>query len=182
MTKVAIYVRVSTEEQNTDNQEQLIIEYCIRNNYEIFDTYKDTFTGTSDNRPEFNRMLIDMRLYKFNTIAVARLDRLTRKLKHLLSMIDEFKSKGVGLIAIHQNIDTTNASGIMQMQMLGVIAEFERNLISDRTKEAFYVDSEGKKRSRKSDKLVGARGKDKKERKKRGVLRRSQKQEQNYDF
>lgn len=179
--KVAIYCRVSTDDQNTDNQEQLIKDYCIRNNHTIYDIYRDTYSGTSDNRPAFNELLKDMRLYKFNTIAVARLDRLTRKLKHLLSMIDEFKSKGVGLIAIHQNIDTTTASGIMQMQMLGVIAEFELNLISDRTKEAFYIDSDGKIRSRKSDKLVGSRGKDKKERKKRGVLRKSQKQEQIYD-
>lgn len=174
--KVAIYCRVSTEDQTTDNQEQLIREYCIRNGHEIYKVYKDVYTGTSDNRPAFNELLRDMRLYKFNTLAVARLDRLTRKLKHLLSMIDEFKSKGVGLIAIHQNIDTTTASGIMQMQMLGVIAEFERNLISDRTKESFYRDSEGKLRSRKNHKLVGARGKDKKERRKRGVLRLAQKQ------
>lgn len=170
--KVAIYCRVSTDEQTTDNQEQLIKEYCKRNEHEVYKVYKDIYTGTTDIRPSFNELLNDLRQYKFNCIAVKRLDRLTRKLKHLLSLVDEFKLKGVSLIAIDQNIDTTTASGIMQMQMLGVISEFERNLISDRTKDAFYRDSQGLLRSRKSNKLVGVRGKDKRERKKRGVLRK----------
>lgn len=180
--KVAIYIRVSTDEQTTDNQEDLCLDYCKRMNFEVFKIYRDIYTGTSDNRPEFNELLKDMRLYRFNAIVVLRIDRLTRKLKHLLNMVDEFKSKGVDIVSINNNIDTTTAMGKAFFQISGVFSELERNLISDRTKDAFYKDDEGRLRSKKTDKLVGVRGKDRKERKKRGVLRRSQKQEQNMVF
>lgn len=172
--KVAIYCRVSTDEQNVDSQEAHCLEYCQRMGYEVFKVYKDVYTGTSDNRPMFNELLHDMRLYRFNAIMVTRLDRLTRSLQHLLGLIDEFKLKGVGLICSTQEINTTTPAGIFQMHVFGAVSEFERNLISARTKESFYRDSEGKLRSRKSHKLVGVRGKDKHPRLKRGVLRKAQ--------
>lgn len=134
--KVAIYTRVSTEEQNPKTQEEICLRYCEKMNYQVHKVYTDVYTGTSDKRPSFNKMLEDMRKYEFDIIIITRLDRLTRSLKHLLGLIDEFNAKRIGLIVTEQNIDTQSSSGKMQMQMLGVIAEFERNLISDRTKEA----------------------------------------------
>lgn len=176
--KAGIYARVSTEEQNVDSQVAHCTEYCKRMNIDIFKVYTDVYTGTSDNRPAFNELIDDMRQYRFNVIVVSRLDRLTRSLKHLLTFIDELKTKAVGIVSVTQNIDTTSPAGVFQMQVFGAVAEFERNLISSRTKEAFYKDSEGRLRSRKTHKLVGVRGKDKQERKKRGVLRKGQKQAQ----
>ncbi len=161
--KVAIYCRVSTEEQDADKQEYLCQEYCQRNNIEVYKVYKDVISGTTISRPEFNQMLNDMRLYRFNTIMVTKLDRIGRSLSHLLSLFDEFKRKGVEFIAITQNIDTSTAAGKLQMQMLAAFAEFERNMISERTKE-------GLRRAV----GVGKRGKDKRPRRKRGVLRKGQ--------
>ena len=158
--KVAIYARVSTEEQDADKQELYIKEYCQRQQYEIYKVYKDVISGTTTSRPAFNQLLADMRQYKFNALIVTKLDRIGRSLRHLLSIFDELKNKGVEFIAITQNIDTTTASGKLQLQILGAFAEFERNLISERTKE-------GLKRAV----GVGKRGKDKKARKKRGGLR-----------
>lgn len=159
--KIAIYCRVSTEEQDADKQEEACKEYCRRQNLEIFKVYKDVMSGKAISRPGFDEMLRDMRLYKFDTVMVTKLDRLARSLQHLLVLFDEFKNKGIQFIAITQNIDTTSSIGKFQLQVMGAFAEFERNIISERTKEGLRY-----------AKNVGKRGKDKKERKKRGVLRK----------
>lgn len=158
--KVAIYVRVSTEQQDYDKQLDLCKKHCEVKGYEIYKVYSDVISGKTTSRPQFNEMIKDMRLYKFNAIVVTKLDRIGRSLQHLLSMFEEFSNKGVQFIAVTQNIDTTTSSGKLQMQILGAFAEFERNLISERTKEGL-----------KNAKNVGKRGKDKKPRKKRGGLR-----------
>ena len=161
--KVAIYCRVSTEEQDADKQEIACIDYCKRNNLEVFRIYKDSnISGSKTSRPNFDIMLEDMRKYNFNCIMVTKLDRIGRSLQHLLSLFDEFQKKGVNFIAITQNIDTSSSIGKFQLQILGAFAEFERNIISERTKEGL-----------KGVKNVGKRGKDKKARKKRGGLRKA---------
>lgn len=157
---VAVYCRVSTEEQNADKQEDLCKEYCKRNNHNIYKIYKDVISGSKSSRPSFDELLKDMRAYKFNAIMVTKLDRIGRSLKHILSLFDEFGTKGVNFIATTQNIDTTTATGKLQFQIIGAFAEFERNIISERTKEGL----------RKAI-GVGKRGKDRKPRRKRGVLR-----------
>jgi DNA invertase Pin-like site-specific DNA recombinase len=159
--KVAIYTRVSTEDQHAHKQRLACEEYCKRHGFEVFKVYTDVISGMKSSRPEFNELLNDMRQYKFNAIMVTKLDRLGRSLQHLLSLIDEFKAKGVHFIAITQNIDTSSAIGKFQLQVMGAFAEFERNIISERTKEGL-----------KYAKNVGKRGKDKKPRKKRGGLRK----------
>ena len=143
--KIAIYCRVSTEEQDADKQEYACREYCKRNNFEIYKVYKDVISGTTSSRPEFNKLLEDMRQMKFNAIMVTKLDRLGRSLQHLLSLFDEFQSKGVNFIAVTQNIDTSTSTGKLQMQIMGAFAEFERNLISERTKEGLKRRKEGKR-------------------------------------
>ena len=131
--------------------------YCERMNIEIFNTYQDIISGTTSSRPAFNKMLQDMREFKFDVIVVTKLDRIGRSLQHLLSLFEEFQKKKIDFIATTQNIDTSNSAGKLQLQIMGAFAEFERNLISERTKEAL-----------KDNPNVGKRGKDKKPRKKRG--------------
>lgn len=159
--KIAIYCRVSTEEQFADKQEYICKEYCERNGYEVFKVYKDVISGSTTSRPQFNKLIEDMRHFKFHAIIVTKLDRLGRSLQHLLSLIDEFNNKGIHFIAVTQNIDTTSASGKLQLQIMGAFAEFERNIISERTKE-------GLRRAI----GVGKRGRDKYPRKRRGVLKK----------
>ncbi|MBI4188043.1 MAG: recombinase family protein [Chloroflexi bacterium] len=161
MIKVAIYARCSTTDQDTIVQERICQEYCQRNNLEVYDCYSDNgISGMNDSRPAFNDLLRDMRLVKFNCVMVTKLDRIGRSLQHILALFEEFSGKGVHFIAVTQNIDTSSAAGKFQLQMLGAFAEFERNIISERTKEALQY-----------AKKVGKRGKDKKPRLKRGVLR-----------
>lgn len=158
--KVAIYVRVSTEEQDLTNQIELCKKHCEIHNHEIYKIYKDIFTGTKESRPAFNELLKDMRGYKFNMVIVSKLDRMGRSLSHLLTLFQEFNTKGVQFVAVTQNIDTSTASGKLQLQIMGSFAEFERNLISERTKEGL-----------KGKVNVGKRGKDKRPRKMRGKKR-----------
>ena len=159
--KVAIYCRVSTEDQDADKQEDICKEYCKRNNLDIFKVYKDIISGSTSSRPEFNLLLEDMRSLKFDCIMVTKLDRLGRSLQHLLSMFNEFGKRGIHFIAVTQNIDTSSASGRLQMQIMGAFAEFEREIIRERTKEGL----------RKAI-GVGKRGKDKNPRKRRGGLKK----------
>jgi site-specific DNA recombinase len=158
--KVAIYCRVSTEEQNADTQEKICRDYCERQQFEVYKVYKDIMSGKTTSRPEFNQMLDDMRSQKFNCIMVTKLDRVGRSLQHLLSLFEEWSKRSVHFVATTQNIDTSSASGKLQMQIMGAFAEFERNIISERTKE-----------SRAGKVNWGKRGKDKKPRLKRGDLK-----------
>lgn len=158
--KAAIYARVSTEDQHAEKQIEALKRYCAARNIEVYNTYSDTISGSKSSRPAFNQLLEDMRAYKFNTVMVTKLDRLGRSLQHLVSLMEEFQTKRVELIATTQNIDTTSATGRLQWQIMAAFAEFERELIRERTRE-------GLKRA----KNVGKRGKDKKPRKKRGGLR-----------
>jgi len=160
--KVAIYSRVSTEQQDGDKQVFICKEACLKNNYEIFEVYQDVITGSSTSRPSFNKLLDDMRHYKFDAIMVTKLDRLGRSLQHLLSLFDEFKNKGIHFIAVTQNIDTSSPAGKLQMQIMGAFAEFEKSIISERTKEGMRK-AVG----------VGKRGKDKIPRKRRGGLKKT---------
>ena len=150
--KVAIYCRVSTEEQDADKQEAICKEYCNRMGFDIFNVYKDIISGATSSRPNFNILIDDMRESKFDVIMVTKLDRLGRSLQHLLSLFNEFNKRAIQFIAVTQNIDTTTSAGKLQMQIMGAFPEFERNIISERTKE-------GLKR-----KGSGVRGKDKKQR------------------
>jgi len=158
--KVAIYARVSTEDQHADKQVLACREYANRMGWDVFREYEDVISGSKASRPQFNQLLSDMRHFKFNVLLVTKLDRVGRSLQHLISLMDEMKLKGVELVCATQNIDTTTAQGRLMWQIMGAFAEFEREIIRERTKEGM-----------KNAKNVGKRGKDKKPRKKRGVLR-----------
>ena len=161
--KIAIYARVSKgSEQDVEKQVELCKRYAHIGEHEITGIYKDEISGATTSRPAFNKMLEDMRHYKFQAIMVTKLDRIGRSLSHLLSLFDEFKKKGIHFMAVTQNIDTSTSAGRLQLQIMGAFAEFERNIISERTKEGLQRATG-----------VGKRGKDKKPRKRRGVLKNS---------
>ena len=170
--KVGIYLRVSTSDQTTLNQEIELVEYCKRNNYEIFKIYKDEgVSGTKTSRPQLDFMLQDMRNKLFDAIIVWKFDRLGRSTAHLLQVLEELKNKNVRLIATSQNIDTDTPMGKFFFTILSGFAEMEREMIRDRIKL-------GLERRKKEGKLVGRPkgSKDKKYRKKSGYLLRYNKE------
>jgi DNA invertase Pin-like site-specific DNA recombinase len=159
--KCAIYCRVSTSEQNLDNQVDLLKIFALQQNIMVYRVYKEKISGTKDSRPELNELMFDMRKKLFNCVIIYKLDRLGRSLKHLITICEEFHNKGIDLIVTSQNIDTSTATGKLLFNILGAVAEFERELISERTKL-------GQMKA----KNIGKRGKDKKVRMKSGYYRR----------
>jgi DNA invertase Pin-like site-specific DNA recombinase len=132
--RVAIYVRVSTVEQETALQESELREYCERRGWEPV-LYRDRGqSGAKQDRPALNQLLSDLRKRKIDVILVWSLDRLARSLKHLLSIAEECRALGVDLVSLRQNIDTTLPAGRLTFSILGAVAEFERELLRERVK------------------------------------------------
>jgi DNA invertase Pin-like site-specific DNA recombinase len=119
------YARVSTEDQNLALQhDALQAAGCER----VFD---DTASGAKANRPGLERAVEQLR--DGDTLVVWRLDRLGRSLKDLITKAEELKEMGVGLKSLQESIDTTSSGGQLIFHMFGALAEFERNLIRERT-------------------------------------------------
>jgi DNA invertase Pin-like site-specific DNA recombinase len=132
--RAAIYVRVSTAEQDTDMQETELRQYVESRGWEYF-VYRDKAqSGAKNDRPALNAMLSDLRRRKFDVVVVWALDRLARSLKQLLTIGEECRSLGVDLVSLRQNIDTTLPAGRLTFQILGAVAEFERELLRERVK------------------------------------------------
>lgn len=132
--KAAMYVRVSTDEQETDMQEVELREYCEKRGWSCV-LYRDKAqSGAKNDRPALNQMLSDMRRRRFDVVVVWKLDRLARSLKQLLIIGEECRSLGVDLVSLRQNIDTTLPAGRLTFQILGAVAEFERELLRERVK------------------------------------------------
>jgi len=132
--QVVLYARTSMADQNTETQLMALRDYCRRMAYKITGEYVDNgFSGRDDKRPEFERLLGDVRANKLDCVLVYKLDRIGRSLKHLLNLFEEFKDKGVEFMSLTQNINTNTPEGKMFWQMLGVFAEYERELIVART-------------------------------------------------
>jgi DNA invertase Pin-like site-specific DNA recombinase len=91
-------------------------------------------SGAKQDRPALNALLSDLRKRKLDVILVWSLDRLARSLKQLLMISEECRSLGVDLVSLRQNIDTTLPAGRLTFQILGAVAEFERELLRERVK------------------------------------------------
>ena len=134
LKRAAIYVRVSTAEQETDLQEAELKEYCERRGWS-YALYRDHGqSGAKQDRPALNAMLSDLRKRKFDVLVVWALDRLARSLKQLLAISEECRSLGVDLVSLKQSRDTTSASGRLTFQILGCVSEFERAMLVERVK------------------------------------------------
>jgi DNA invertase Pin-like site-specific DNA recombinase len=132
--RAAIYVRVSTNEQETDMQETDLREYCENRSWSCT-VYKDRGqSGAKNDRPALNALMGDMRKRKFDVLIVWSLDRLARSLKQLLSIAEECKSLGVDLASLKQNVDTTLPAGRLTFMVLGAVAEFEREMLRERVR------------------------------------------------
>lgn len=133
--KAGLYLRVSTSEQTTLNQELELKEYCKRNNIEIYKIYQEEgVSGAKTSRPELDKMLQDIRKKEFDCVIVWKLDRLGRSVQHLLQLLQEFQNKGVTLIITTMNMDTSTPQGKFFFTIIGAIAELEREMIIERIK------------------------------------------------
>jgi len=169
--KAALYLRVSTIDQTTLNQELELKDYCKRNNIELSEIYKDEgISGAKTSRPELDRMLQDMRQKRFDSVIIWKLDRLGRSTQHLLQLLQEFQNKGVNLIVTDMNMDTSTPQGKFFFTIIGAIAELEREMIRERIKL-------GLERRKKQGKSLGRKkgSKDKTKRTRKGYFDRWEK-------
>lgn len=155
--RAALYARVSTRDQNVGMQTEGMRDYCQRMGYEVAAEYVDQgFSGKDDKRPQFERLLADLRQGRFDALVVYKLDRIGRSVIHLLNLFEEFKNRGVGFISLTQNINTQTAEGRMFLKMLMVLAEYERELIVSRTLDGLArAKRQGKKLGRPQGKKDG---------------------------
>lgn len=136
----AIYVRVSTQDQvqhgfSLDAQQESLENYAKALGYEIFKIYRDEGKSAKDmKRPEMQQMLQDAEAKKFSAIFIYKLDRFSRSLKDLILTIDKLKDLGVDFVSLQDKIETTSASGKLMFHIISAFAEFERNIIGERTK------------------------------------------------
>ena len=120
------YARVSTEDQNPAMQLTALKKAGCKT------VFKDEVTGAHVNRPALVRCL--KKLETGDTLIVWKLDRLGRSLRDLITMLDDFRSKGVRFKSLTEAIDTETPTGRAMWQMIGVLAELERSLIVERTR------------------------------------------------
>ncbi len=137
----ALYIRVSTEDQakhgySIKAQEEALRNYCSALGYEVLKVYKDEGISAKDlkNRPAMQQLLKDAEAKKFAAILIYKLDRFSRSLKDLILTIDQIKSWGIDFISLQDRIETASASGKLMFHIISAFAEFERNVIGERTK------------------------------------------------
>jgi DNA invertase Pin-like site-specific DNA recombinase len=119
------YARVSTDDQNLNLQhDALHTEKCDK-------IFEDCISGAKSKRPGLDSALEMLR--SGDTLVIWRLDRLGRSLKNLIELTETLKQRSIGLRSLQEAIDTTTSSGQLIFHIFGALAEFERNLIRERT-------------------------------------------------
>ena len=137
MKRAVLYLRVSTVDQTTANQERELREVADRMGCEIIHVYKDHgISGAKgrDKRPQFDRLCRDAAQRKFDVVMAWSVDRLGRSLQDLVGFLSELHALHVDLFLHQQGLDTTTPAGKAMFQMMGVFAEFERAMIQERVR------------------------------------------------
>jgi DNA invertase Pin-like site-specific DNA recombinase len=140
--KTVAYLRVSTEEQadsglSLQHQARKTAAMADLHDWDLLDTLQDAgATAKHTNRPGLQEILSLVRARKVEAVVVYKLDRLTRSLRDLLDILEIFKRYRVRLVSVSENLDTESATGRMMVSLLGVIAEWERDIIGERTSAA----------------------------------------------
>ncbi len=143
--KVALYARVSTREQIEDNQLLRLRQVAQARGYEVIGEYADVASGADARRPALDRMRKDAKAGKLDRLMATKLDRLARSTVNLADLVADLERWNVGLELLDQPIDTTTPTGRLTTVILGAVAEFERELIRDRTRDGLArARSEGK--------------------------------------
>lgn len=134
--RIAIYLRVSTSEQKTDSQRRALQEAIShRENWELVKIYEDAGVSGSRaprEREAMKQLLQDATRRRFDMVAAWSVDRLGRSLQDLVSLLGEWQALGIGLYLHQQALDTSTPTGMAMFQMVGVFAEFERQMIRAR--------------------------------------------------
>lgn len=163
--KVALYARVSKpsrgvqseaqkREQNPEVQLKAMREWCQKNSHQIVFEYVDRLTGKTRLRPQLQKLMLDVKngLRDFDAVIVWKLDRFGRSMRDLHNLVSELQEKNVSFVSQSEGFDLTTTVGKAMFGMLAVFAEFERNVIAERTRAGLALArSEGHIPGRKID-------------------------------
>src|ERR1700724_2653119 len=130
--RAAIYARVSTLDQEPENQLVELRRYVEARGWSGHEYVDRGVSGAKDRRPALDQLLADAKRRKFDVVVCWRLDRLGRNLKHLITLLEDLQALGVAFVSLAEGIDATTPAGKLQMHILGAIAEFERERIRER--------------------------------------------------
>lgn len=145
--RIAVYVRVSTQEQTNQNQFIKLTEYCEKQgyNYEVFEEVE----SSRKSRPIKQQLLNRLRKKEFEGVIVYKLDRWARSSRELILELEELTDKSVQFISYSENIDFASPAGRLHFQILSAFAEFERELLKERTLDGLSrAKAEGKQLGR----------------------------------
>jgi DNA invertase Pin-like site-specific DNA recombinase len=127
--KAAIYARVSTAVQDASLQTREMCQFAEARGWMLLGEYVDSgVSGVKDSRPELNRLMADAHKRRFGVVLVWKLDRFGRSPRHLVNALAEFESLGIAFVSLSDNLDLTTASGRLMFNIIGAMAEFEREL------------------------------------------------------
>ena len=146
--RAAVYARVSTFEQEPENQLQDLRRYVVARGWTGQEFVDKGVSGSKENRPALDALLRDAKQRKFDVLVCWRLDRLGRNLRHLVTMLEELTGVGIAFVSLGEGIDCTTPAGKLQLHILAALAEFERERIRERVMA-------GLQRARSEGKILG---------------------------
>ena len=129
---VAIYARVSTADQTTENQLLELRRYVEARGWTAIEYVDNGISGSKDRRPALDQLTAAVKRHQVDAVVCWRLDRLGRNLRHLVLFLDDLNARGIAFVTIGEGIDTSTPAGRLVAGILGSIAEFERARIQER--------------------------------------------------
>ena len=145
--KVALYSRVSTQDQSVEMQSADLKRYSKERRFEVYKEYSDEgISGKKDRRPALDELMEDARKRRFDAVLCWRFDRFARSTKHLITALEEFGHLGIEFISYQENIDTSSPLGKAVFTIVSAIAELERNIIIERVRAGIRRAKENGKR------------------------------------
>ena len=133
--KVCIYCRVSTSSQELTQQVDSCKKFCQYKGLEVSEIYKETGSGRNFNRQQFYKMLVAIRNMEYQGVVVFRIDRLGRSVLDLSNFLSEMEHKGVQVFSVSETLDKSSAIGRLTINLIIAMASFERESISEATKQ-----------------------------------------------
>ena len=132
--RAALYARVSTLDQEPENQLAELRRYATARGWEAREFVDHGVSGARERRVALDELLGDARRRRFDVVVCWRLDRLGRNLRHLVTLLDELHALGVGFVSLGEGIDCTTPAGRLQLHVLAALAEFERARVAERVR------------------------------------------------
>jgi site-specific DNA recombinase len=140
--KAALYVRVSTEDQASNGvsmaaQEERLRAYCKARDWQVHKVYVDDGASAKTlDRPALVRLMSDAQARKFEAVCAYKLDRLTRSVRDLGTLLAFFDKRDLALVSLSESFDATTAAGRLMVNLLGSVSQWEREIIGERTSVA----------------------------------------------